>query len=86
MLIKHSMGALATDKAFLTAKSRRLRVRSARRPTAKVAVASERPMMVRYWRCHPYESLLCAGGRDEDPICLRRTMWGTYIRLGWRTR
>ena len=67
MLIKHSMGALATDKAFLTAKSRRLRVRSARRPTAKVAVASERPMMVRYWRCHPYESLLCAGGRDEDP-------------------
>ena len=52
------MGALATLRAFLAAKRRRLSVVSASRPTVKVRAASERPMMVRYWRCQPYESLL----------------------------
>lgn len=56
--MRHSNGALATLSVFFTANSRRLRVTSASPPTAKVAVASARPMMVRNWRCQPYDSLL----------------------------
>jgi hypothetical protein len=48
MLMRHSIGAEATERAFLTAKRRRLSVMSARRPKAKVKVERARPMMVRY--------------------------------------
>jgi hypothetical protein len=53
MLIRHSMGADATERAFLTAKRRRLRVMSASSPKVKVKVERARPMMVRYWKCQP---------------------------------
>ena len=46
--MRHSIGAEATERAFLTAKRRRLSVMSARRPKAKVRVERARPMMVRY--------------------------------------
>ena len=52
-LIKHSMGALATLRAFLTWNSVEFIVTSASRPTVKVAVARDRPMMVRYCMCQP---------------------------------
>ena len=52
-LIRHSSGALATLSVFFSAKRRRLRVRSASRPAAQVAVARARPMMVRNCRCQP---------------------------------
>ena len=53
MLIRHSIGAEATERAFLTAKRRRLRVMSARRPKVNVRVERARPMIVRYWKCQP---------------------------------
>lgn len=53
-----SMGALATLSAFLTANKRSLSVMSASSPVANVAVDRERPMMVRYCMCQPYEALL----------------------------
>jgi len=53
ILIKHSIGAEATERAFFAAKRRRLRVRSARRPKEKVRVERARPIMVRYWKCQP---------------------------------
>jgi len=56
--MRHSIGALATLSVFFTANSRPLSETSASRPTAKVAAARDKPMMVRYCRCHPYESLL----------------------------
>jgi hypothetical protein len=31
---------------------------SAKRPIEKVKVERARPMMVRNWKCHPYESFL----------------------------
>jgi hypothetical protein len=31
---------------------------SANEPNANVTVARKRPMMVRYWKCQPYEVLL----------------------------
>jgi hypothetical protein len=52
-LIKHARGALATLRLFLRRKRRRDWVRSASKPDANVAVARDRPMMVRYWRCQP---------------------------------
>ena len=52
-LMSTSSGALHTDKTFLIRNSRRESVISAREPKAKVIVASARPMMVRYWKCHP---------------------------------
>ena len=51
--MRTSMGALATEREFLTAKSRGERVRSAARPMVKVRVARDRPMIVRYCRCQP---------------------------------
>lgn len=57
-LISTSSGALQTERAFLIANSRGDRVMSAREPKRKVTVARDRPMMVRYWKCHPYESFL----------------------------
>jgi hypothetical protein len=53
MVIRHSIGADATERAFFAANRRRLRVRSARRPQAKVRVERARPMIVRYWKCQP---------------------------------
>ena len=53
MLMRHSIGADATERAFLAAKRRRLRVMSARRPNVKVRVERARPMIVRYWKCQP---------------------------------
>ena len=53
ILIRHSIGAEATESAFFAAKRRRLRVMSARRPKENVRVERARPMMVRYWKCHP---------------------------------
>jgi hypothetical protein len=47
------MGADATERAFLTAKRRRLRVMSASSPKVKVKVERARPMIVRYWKCQP---------------------------------
>lgn len=41
---------------------------SASKPTAKVTDASNRPMMVRYCRCQPYESLLHCVRRQ--PSCV----------------
>lgn len=58
-LIRHSIGALATLKKFFSWNNRCDKVRSASSPTANVAVAIDRPMMVRYCMCQPYESLLC---------------------------
>jgi len=58
MLIKISNGALHTDNAFLIRNKRGDFVMSANDPKAKVTVAKERPMMVRYWKCQPYEVLL----------------------------
>jgi len=34
---------------------------SARRPIMKVTVARERPIMVRYWKCQPYDWLMWFG-------------------------
>lgn len=82
MLTRHSIGALATLNTFLTANSRRLSVRSASKPTAKVSVASDKPMMVRNCRCQPYASLLsnvCC-----QPCCLKRCcaiVEGVGVRL-----
>ena len=57
-LIKHSIGALATLSTFLSANKLLLSVMSASNPTPKVAVDSDRPIMVRYCMCHPYDSFL----------------------------
>jgi len=48
MLIKTSKGALQTERAFLMRKRRLESVISAREPKAKVMVARDRPMIVRY--------------------------------------
>ncbi len=34
---------------------------SAAKPARNVAVARARPMMVRYWKCHPYEAFMGVG-------------------------
>lgn len=47
-MIKHSIGAEATERAFFAANSRRLRVKSARKPKVKVRLERARPMIVRY--------------------------------------
>jgi hypothetical protein len=56
--MRTSIGALQTDSKFFNKNSRADRVMSARSPTAKVTVARDKPMTVRYWKCHPYASLL----------------------------
>lgn len=48
MLIRVSRGAEQHERTFLARKRGRERVASARRPSVNVAVARERPMMVRY--------------------------------------
>ena len=53
VLIRHSSGAEHMDRMFLTRKIRGDSVMSARDPAAKVRVASDRPMMVKYWKCQP---------------------------------
>lgn len=58
MLIKISNGALHADNAFLIRNRRGDLIMSANDPNANVAVASVRPMMVRYWKCQPYEVFL----------------------------
>jgi hypothetical protein len=58
MLISTSIGALMTAKTFLMRKRVRESVMSDSRPTMNVALASERPMMVRYCMCHPKEAFL----------------------------
>ena len=60
-LMRTSSGALNTERAFLILKRRVERVMSAREAKVNVIVARERPMMVRYWKCHPYESFLPLG-------------------------
>lgn len=57
-LINTSIGALHTRRTFLTANRRIDKNTSAARPTRFVSVAMQRPMMVKYWKCHPYASLL----------------------------
>lgn len=63
--MRTSIGALATLNAFFIWKRVWFRVTSASRPTAKVAVARARPMMVRYCRCQPYEALTGLGLRTR---------------------
>ena len=53
MLIRISKGAAQTEKMFLVRKRSFEELMSAREPQAKVRVAKERPMMVRYWKCQP---------------------------------
>ena len=48
-----SSGAEATLSRFLIRKRRGERVMSESEPRAKVTVARERPMMVKYWKCQP---------------------------------
>jgi len=55
------MGAEETERAFLQRKKRGESVRSATSPVRKVAVASDRPIMVRYWKCQPNESFMGVG-------------------------
>lgn len=46
------------DSTFFTRNNRGESVISAKAPAMKVKVARARPIMVRYWKCQPYESLL----------------------------
>lgn len=48
-LMRTSKGAEQTESMLFNSNKRRLSVRSARSPTANVAVAMARPMMVRNW-------------------------------------
>jgi len=61
MLTRTSIGALITARTFLTRKSLLESVISDKRPIPKVAVARDRPIMVRYCICHPYESFIGFG-------------------------
>ena len=73
-LIKHSIGALATLRAFLILKRVGFIAMSASSPTTNVAAASDRPMIVRYCMCQPYESflhLIISNGRVIDVACDR---------------
>lgn len=57
-LMSNSIGAEHTDSVFFQRNSVRDIVISAKDPSANVIVARESPIMVRYWKCQPYESLL----------------------------
>lgn len=83
-LISTSMGAPATLRAFLRRKRAGLLMRSASRPAANVAVARERPMMVKYCMCHPYEALLEENVHQPRYAALMR--WEAYMGLGFCTR
>jgi hypothetical protein len=48
IVIRHSIGAEVTERAFLTAKRRRLNVMSASKPKTNVRAERAKPMMVRY--------------------------------------
>jgi hypothetical protein len=53
IVIRHSIGAEVTERAFLTAKRRRLSVMSASNPKKNVRAERAKPMMVKYWKCQP---------------------------------
>lgn len=53
ILIRTSIGALVTDRIFLTLKSRVDMVISARSPITKVKVARLKPRIVKCWKCRP---------------------------------
>lgn len=74
ILIRTSKGAMHTDKVFLSRNNRLDWVRSANEPNKKVTVAINSPIMVRYWKCHPYESLLGGGGGSNQR---RPPIWQT---------
>ncbi len=82
--MRTSMGALQIDNRFLSKNSRGERVISARRPKVKVIVASDSPMTVRYWKCHPYASLLREGPRVNFWVSLGPFpgLIGAYAKLG----
>lgn len=86
MLIRTSMGVTHTDKVFLSRNNRFDCVRSASEPSTNVAVAMDSPMMVRYWKCHPYDALL-GGGKEEQSergvSHLARKGWREKARLHW---
>lgn len=78
-LMRTSRGALHTDNVFLAMNSRRDRVISANEPKRKVMVAKARPIMVRYWKCHPYASFLAyvlGNGAHTAAYC------SAYARFG----
>jgi hypothetical protein len=57
--MRTSIGALHTERMFLARNRVGDAVMSAQMPAVKVKVAMRRPRMVRYWKCHPNDSLLC---------------------------
>lgn len=86
MLIRTSMGVTHTDKVFLSRNNRFDCVRSASEPSTNVAVAMDSPMMVRYWKCHPYEALLGVGKEEQSErgvSHLARKGWREKARLHW---
>lgn len=88
MLTRTSSGAAVTAKWFFRVKRRGERVRSARRPEAKVAVARERPGVVsgeRRWvgSCE-MEVWLGSGARGEEmcaPMIVRYCICQPYESL-----
>lgn len=81
-----SIGVLAIDNAFLTVKSARDDVISARKPKVKVKVASVRPMMVRNCKCQPNASFLFEMSMKLTRVSersLTHMAFGLSIRL-WR--
>lgn len=67
-LISTSMGALHTDSMFLVRNRHRESVTSESRATIKVTVDKVRPITVRYWKCHPYASLLRRSARFSTQV------------------
>ena len=60
-LINTSRGAEQSDNVFLIRNKVGDKVKSASKPKTKVRKAIVSPMMVRYWKCQPYESLIKDG-------------------------
>ena len=59
--INTSSGVEHSESVFLAANKRGESVMSASSPKINVSVARRRPMMVRYWKCQPYEALMGFG-------------------------
>ena len=57
-VMRTASGALQTESIFFNLKTFGESVISANEPVANVIVARASPMMVRYWKCHPYASFL----------------------------